>query len=96
MNPPPETTTDDQDPYDEYEEEEDEKTRSLPEMEETVDANSTLIDKQPAYEKIINAEVQLHHQYHITTVKVERRVQGPDNRTTGSYYDDPMLNSTIY
>ena len=60
MNPPPETTPDDQDPYDEYEDD-DEKARSLPEMEETVDATSTLIDQQPAYNKIINAEVRLHH-----------------------------------
>eukprot|EP00957_Ditylum_brightwellii_P136225 10389251-Ditylum_brightwellii.AAC.1 len=41
-------------------------------MEETVDANGTLIDQQSAYNKSINAEVQLHHQDHITTVyKVE-------------------------
>eukprot|EP00957_Ditylum_brightwellii_P182089 13873183-Ditylum_brightwellii.AAC.1 len=59
MSPPPETTPDDQDPYDEYEDD-DEKARSFPEMEETVDANGTLIDQQSACNKIINAEVQLH------------------------------------
>eukprot|EP00957_Ditylum_brightwellii_P047629 3618223-Ditylum_brightwellii.AAC.1 len=62
MNPQPETTPDDWDPYNEYEDE-DEKA----EMEEIVDANGTLIDQQPAYNKIINAEVQLHQQDHITT-----------------------------
>eukprot|EP00957_Ditylum_brightwellii_P007271 552840-Ditylum_brightwellii.AAC.1 len=51
-------------------------------MEETVDANGTLIDQQPAYNKIINTKMQLHHQDHITTA--------------GSYHDNPMLNSTIY
>eukprot|EP00957_Ditylum_brightwellii_P048831 3704766-Ditylum_brightwellii.AAC.1 len=66
MNPPPETTPNDRDPYDQYDDD-DEKAISLPEMEETVDANSTLIEQQPAYDKIINAEVQLHHQDHITT-----------------------------
>eukprot|EP00957_Ditylum_brightwellii_P194104 14782580-Ditylum_brightwellii.AAC.1 len=60
MNPPPETTPDDRDPYDEYDDD-DENARSLPEVEETVDANSILIDQQPAYDKIINAKVQLHH-----------------------------------
>eukprot|EP00957_Ditylum_brightwellii_P140043 10670694-Ditylum_brightwellii.AAC.1 len=65
MNSPPETTPDDWDPCDEYEDN-DEKARSLPEMEETVDANGTLIDQQSAYNKIINTEVQLHHQDHIT------------------------------
>ena len=95
MNPPPETTPDDRDPYDEYEDD-DEKARSLPEMEETVDATGTLIDQQPAYDKIINAEVQLHHRDQITTGKVKRRALGPDGRTAGSYHDNPMLSSTIY
>eukprot|EP00957_Ditylum_brightwellii_P051392 3897328-Ditylum_brightwellii.AAC.1 len=66
MNPPPETTSNGRNPYDEYEDD-DEKARSLPKIEETVDATGTLIDQQPAYDKIINAEVQLHHQDHITT-----------------------------
>eukprot|EP00957_Ditylum_brightwellii_P050248 3810693-Ditylum_brightwellii.AAC.1 len=66
MNPPPETIPDNRDPYDEYEDD-GEKARPLPEMEVTVDANGTLIDQQPAYDKIINTEVQLHHRDHITT-----------------------------
>jgi len=95
MNPPPETTPNDRDPYDEYEDD-DEKARSLPEMEETVDATGTLIDQQPAYDKIINAEVQLHHRDHIITGKVKRRALGPDGKTACSYHDNLMLNSTIY
>eukprot|EP00957_Ditylum_brightwellii_P123686 9429433-Ditylum_brightwellii.AAC.1 len=59
-------------------------------MEETVDTNGTLIDQQPAYDKIINAEVQLHHQDHIITCKVKRRVLGPDGRTAGSYHDNTI------
>eukprot|EP00957_Ditylum_brightwellii_P028627 2162760-Ditylum_brightwellii.AAC.1 len=66
MNPPPDTTPDDRDPYDEYADD-DEKARSLPEMEEKVDAIGTMIDQQPAYDKIINAEVQLNQRDHITT-----------------------------
>eukprot|EP00957_Ditylum_brightwellii_P074088 5629751-Ditylum_brightwellii.AAC.1 len=65
-------------------------------MEETVDANGTLIDQQPAYNKIINAEVQLYHQDHIATGKVKRRALGPNGRTADSYHDSPMLNSTVY
>eukprot|EP00957_Ditylum_brightwellii_P003983 303427-Ditylum_brightwellii.AAC.1 len=64
-------------------------------MEETVDVNGTLIDQQPAYDKIINAEVQLHHQERITTGKVKRRALGPDGRTASLYHDNPMLNSTV-
>eukprot|EP00957_Ditylum_brightwellii_P027993 2114558-Ditylum_brightwellii.AAC.2 len=66
MNPPPETTPNEWDPYDEYEED-DEIARSIPEVEITVDANGTLIDQQAAYDKIINTEVQLHHQDHLAT-----------------------------
>eukprot|EP00957_Ditylum_brightwellii_P117743 8982567-Ditylum_brightwellii.AAC.1 len=55
MNPPPETTPNDWDLYDENEDV-DEKARSLPEMEETVDASGTLVDQQPAYNKIISAD----------------------------------------
>eukprot|EP00957_Ditylum_brightwellii_P139880 10659441-Ditylum_brightwellii.AAC.1 len=66
MNPPPETTPDNQDSYEEYEDNH-KIARLLPEVEKTVDANSTLIDQQPAYDGISNAEVQLHHQDHLTT-----------------------------
>eukprot|EP00957_Ditylum_brightwellii_P108373 8267323-Ditylum_brightwellii.AAC.2 len=65
-------------------------------MEEPVDANDTLIEQQPAYDKIINAEVQLHHQDHIATGKVKRSALGPDGRTAGSYHDNPMLNFKVY
>eukprot|EP00957_Ditylum_brightwellii_P197113 15017467-Ditylum_brightwellii.AAC.1 len=95
MKPQPETTPNDWDPYDEYEDE-DEKARSFPEMEEIVDANDTLIDQQPAYNKIINTEVQLRHQDHLTTGKVKKKALGPNGRTAGSYHDNPMLNSTVY
>eukprot|EP00957_Ditylum_brightwellii_P201451 15325708-Ditylum_brightwellii.AAC.1 len=66
------------------------------EIEETVDANGTLIDQQPTYNKIVNAKVQLHHQDHIITGKVKRRTLGPNGKTSGSYHDNSMLNSTIY
>eukprot|EP00957_Ditylum_brightwellii_P048300 3665646-Ditylum_brightwellii.AAC.1 len=55
IHPPPETTLNDQDSYKEYEDD-DEIARSLPETEETVDANCTLIDQKSAYNRIINAE----------------------------------------
>eukprot|EP00957_Ditylum_brightwellii_P160864 12248057-Ditylum_brightwellii.AAC.1 len=56
MNPPKETIPDNQDPYEEYNDN-DEVARSLPEVEEIVDANSTPIDQQPAYDRIIHGEV---------------------------------------
>eukprot|EP00957_Ditylum_brightwellii_P191331 14568425-Ditylum_brightwellii.AAC.1 len=65
-------------------------------MEETVDANGTLIYQQSAYKIITNAEVQLHHQEYLTTGKVNRRALGLNGRTAGSYHHNPMLKSTVY
>eukprot|EP00957_Ditylum_brightwellii_P130335 9942400-Ditylum_brightwellii.AAC.1 len=53
-------------------------------------------NQQPAYKRIINTEVQLHHQDHLTIGKVKRRELGPDGRTASSYHDNPMLNTTVY
>eukprot|EP00957_Ditylum_brightwellii_P010691 809334-Ditylum_brightwellii.AAC.1 len=65
-------------------------------MKEIVDANGALIDQQPAYNRIINIEVKLHHQDHITTGKVKRRVLWSGIGTAGSYHDNPILKSTEY
>eukprot|EP00957_Ditylum_brightwellii_P186646 14211128-Ditylum_brightwellii.AAC.1 len=48
INPPPETTPNDQDPYEEYDDDDDddEIARSLPETEEKENANGTLLDQQ--------------------------------------------------
>eukprot|EP00957_Ditylum_brightwellii_P126095 9612311-Ditylum_brightwellii.AAC.1 len=96
--PSSETTPNNWDPYEDNEDDEDddEIAKPLPEVDETVDANDTLIDQQPAYDRIINAEVQLHHQDHLTTGKVKRRALGPNGKTAGSYHDNPILNSTVY
>eukprot|EP00957_Ditylum_brightwellii_P115545 8813031-Ditylum_brightwellii.AAC.1 len=75
MNPPLETAPNNQDLCEEYGDD-DEIARSLPEVEETMDTNGTLIDQQPAYDKIINAEVQLHHRDHLTIGNVKRRALG--------------------
>eukprot|EP00957_Ditylum_brightwellii_P207240 15352107-Ditylum_brightwellii.AAC.1 len=95
INPLPETTPNDQDTYDEYKDD-DEIASSLPEVEETVDAIGTLIDQQQAYNRIINAEVQLHCQDHLTTGNIKMRVIRPDYRTSGLYHDNPKLNPTVY
>ena len=40
-------------------EDEDEKPVTIPENEDATDANGRLLNQQPSYDKIINAEVQL-------------------------------------
>ena len=74
----------------------DEEPREVPEIEDTVDANGRLLDQQPAYDRIINAEVQLQlgDDYH--KAKVIGRAIGPDGIVAGEYDDNPMLNSIVY
>eukprot|EP00957_Ditylum_brightwellii_P082763 6292469-Ditylum_brightwellii.AAC.1 len=72
MNSPDEIIPDDQDPYKQYEDE-DEVAISFPAVKEVVDGNATLIDQQPAYTRIINAEVQLQHQDNLITGKGRMR-----------------------
>jgi hypothetical protein len=48
------------------------------------------------YDRIINAEVQLQQGNELYTDAVVRRALGPDGTTTGSYADNPILNSIVY
>ena len=49
-----------QEDFESYEDD-DETPRDLPEINDAVDVNGKAIDQQPAYDQIINCEVQLHH-----------------------------------
>ena len=77
-------------------EDEDEVPRLIPDHEDTVDIRGRLINQQPQYDKIINAEVQLQLDDEIATGKVRRRALGPEGETVGSYDDNPILNSMLY
>jgi hypothetical protein len=100
INPPKDSTDDDtakddDDTWEEYEDA-DESARTIPEIEDTVDAGGRLLNQQPAYDKLINAEVQLQLGDDITNATVRKRSLGPDGTTVGTYDDNPMLNSIIY
>ena len=81
--------------FDEYSDDV-EAARIIPDVEDTVDANGRLLEQQPMYDRIINAEVQLQLGEDVSLGKVVRRALGPDGVTTGSYADNPMLNSIVY
>ena len=66
------------------------------EVEDIVDSTGKLINQQPAYDQIINAEVQLQLGDEIVTGKVVQRTIGPDGQVTGTYDNNPFLNSIIY
>lgn len=81
--------------FDEYEDD-DESPRVVPEIEDMVDADGKLMNQQPAYDTIINAEVQLQLGEEMVTGTVARRALGPDGTTAGTYDENPYLNTVIY
>ena len=95
FTPPNETSPTDDEIWKEYEDE-DESPRTLPDIEDAVDANGRLINQQPAYDRLLNAEVQLQQGNDMTNARVTQRALGPDGTTVGSYDDNPMLNSIVY
>jgi hypothetical protein len=93
MSAPPEESK--ENTFNEYLDD-DKEARIIPDGEDTVDANGRLLEQQPMYDRIINAEVLLQLGDEMSLGKVVRRVLGPDGVTTGAYADNPMLNSIVY
>ena len=81
--------------FEKYEDHEQQEQPTL-EVEDIVDSTGKLINQQPAYDQIINAEVQLRLGEEMVTGKVIQRTIGPDGQVTGTYDNDPFLNSIIY
>ena len=81
--------------FDQYEDVE-EAMRPIPDMEDAVDANGTLLNQAPAYDRLINAEVALQLDERMVSGKVSKRAVGPDGRISGKYHEDPKLNSILY
>jgi len=102
VNPPSNDPTDsDNDQHEdddefEYYQDEQQPPRDLPEHEDAIDSKGHLINQQPVYDKMINAEVQLQNNGELSLAKVLKRSIGPDGFATGEYNDDPRLNSMIY
>ena len=69
---------------------------TIPGIEDSVDSTGRLINQCPAYDCIINAEVQMQLDEQIMKGTVKRRVLGLDGRTTGKYDNNPYRNSIVY
>ena len=81
--------------FEKYEDHEQQQQPTL-EVENIVDSTGKLINQQPAYDQIINAEVQLQLGEEMVNGKVIQRTIGPDGQVTGTYDNNPFLNSIIY
>lgn len=92
ITPPPERKDD---KFETYEDDEEEQ-RPIPIIEDVVDANGKLIDQQPAYDTIINAEVKMQQGDEFVKAKVIGRVVGPDGKVEGKFDENPFKNSIMY
>ena len=81
--------------FKEYEED-DEIVITITQNKDATDTNGRLINQQPAYDKIINAEVQLPIGDGISLGKVKQQSVAPDGTETGEYSDGPFMNSKVY
>ena len=100
INPCP--TTEDQDPtmeeltnQNDLNNEMDEPVES-PDHEDILDSMGRIVEQQPAFDKIINAEVMIQNGDGMAMGKVARRSLDADGRTTGTYHDNPFLNTITY
>ena len=100
INPPP--TTEDRDPtvedvtnqndlYDEI----DEQVES-PDHVDILDSTGRILEQQPAFDKIINAEVMIQNGDEMAMGKVARQSLDADGSMTGTYHDNPFLNTITY
>ena len=83
-------------PQSENYEDEDEPVRPVLEIKDSVDTNGQLLNQLPAYDWLLNAEVQMQLDNEHAMGKVKRRAVGPDGKTSRKYDDNPFLNSITY
>ena len=73
-----------------------ESAKIIPDTKDAIDSRGSHLNQQPAYDKLINAEFQLHHDNKIRYGNFKKQALNPDYQTTGIYDENPMLNSIIY
>ena len=61
-----------------------------------MDSTGKLINQKPAYDQITHADDQLQLGEEMVAGEVLQRTIGPDGRVTGTYDNNPYLNSIIY
>ena len=86
-----EDLTNQNNPYDEI----DELVES-PDHEDILDSTGRILEQQPAFDKIINGEVMIQNGDEMAMGKVARQSLDADGRTTGTYHDNPFLNTITY
>ena len=73
------TKTEEQE-FEEYQDA-DEEARVIPDVEDVVDNTGKRLNQQPAYDKLIHAEIVFQLEENNVAGKVQGRTLGPDERT---------------
>ena len=92
MNPPKETELK---TFDQYEDD-NEPIHPSAEIEDTVDTNGKILNQLPAYDNVLNAEVQMQLDEDYAIGKVKRHALRSDGMVSGKYNDNPFLTSITY
>ena len=74
----------------------DEQPVKSPDHEDILDLTGRILEQQPAFDKIINAEVMIQNGNKMSMGKVARQSLDTDGRMTGTYHDNPFLNTIMY
>ena len=61
-----------------------------------LDSMGRILEQQPVFDKIINAEVMIQNRDEMAMGKVARRSLDADGRTTGTYHNNPFLITITY
>jgi len=68
----------------------------LPDIEDILDSTGKILNQQPMWDNMINAEIILQQGDKLQLGKVKRRSIDDSGKTIGTYSDNPILNSIIY
>ena len=93
INPPP--TMDERTKQNDLNNDMDEPVKS-PDHEDILDSMGRILEQQLAFDKIINAEVMIQNGDETAMGKVVRQSLDGDGRMTGTYHDNPFLNTVTY
>ena len=77
-------------------EDDDENGHHIPDIEDSVDSSRCLLNQLLAYDRLLNAEVQLQLDDEIATGKVVHQVLGPEGIVVEKYDENSILNSMTY
>jgi hypothetical protein len=68
----------------------------LPDIEDILDFTGKVLNQQPMWDKMINAEIILQQGYKLQRGKAKRRSNDGNGKTIGTYSDNSIMNSIVH